>query len=88
MILTVTVPVPNEGKKLSQTFIFTLLCGASKDFMKALKAIIKPFEAPRRSVKKKKINLILILMQLSEMHGTGRVKYMGKTLVAVILLFL
>ena len=56
--------------------------------MKALKSIIKPFEAPQRSVKKKKINLILILMQLSEMHGTGRVKYMGKTLVAVILLFL
>ena len=26
-------------------------------------------------------------MQLSEMRGTGRVKYMGKTLIAVILLF-
>ena len=27
-----------------------LLCGASKGFMKALKALIKPFEAPQRSV--------------------------------------
>ena len=33
-------------------FIFTLLCGASKGFMKALTAFIKPFEAPQRSVKK------------------------------------
>ena len=32
-------------------FIFTLLCGASKGFMKALKVFIKPFEAPQRSVK-------------------------------------
>ena len=32
-------------------FIFTLLCGASKGFIKAFKALIKPFEAPQRSVK-------------------------------------
>ena len=31
-------------------FIFTL-CGASKSFMKAFNALIKPFEAPQRSVK-------------------------------------
>ena len=31
-------------------FISTLLCGASKGSMKALKAFIKPFEAPQRSV--------------------------------------
>ena len=36
----------------SQTFIFTLFCGASKGFMKALKAFIKPFEAPQRSENK------------------------------------
>ena len=29
------------------------LCGASKGFIKALKAFIKPFEAPQRSVKTK-----------------------------------
>ena len=45
------VPIPDKVKKLSQIFIFTLLCGASKGFMKALKAFIKPFEAPQRSVK-------------------------------------
>ena len=31
--------------------VFTLLCGASKGFMKAFKAFIKPFEAPQRNVK-------------------------------------
>ena len=31
--------------------MFTLLCGASKGFMKALKAFIKYFEEPQRSVK-------------------------------------
>ena len=40
--------------------------------MKALKAFIKPFEGPQRSVKKK-INLIFISIQLSEMHMTGEV---------------
>ena len=32
-------------------FFFLLLYGASKGFMKALKAFLKPFEAPQRSVK-------------------------------------
>ena len=31
--------------------IFTLLCGASKGSLKTFKAFIKPFEAPRKSVK-------------------------------------
>ena len=50
-ILTLPVPILDEEKKLSQIFIFTLLCGVSKDFMKALNAFAKPFEAPQRSVK-------------------------------------
>ena len=49
--LTFPVLILDEEKKLSYIFIFTLLCGASKGFMKALKAFIKPFEAPQRSVK-------------------------------------
>ena len=49
--LTLNVPIPNKVKRLSYIFIFTLLCGASKGFMKALSAFIKPFEAPQRSVK-------------------------------------
>ena len=40
-----------KRKKLSEIFIFTLLCGVSKGFKKALKAFIKPFETPQRSVK-------------------------------------
>ena len=39
--------------------------------MKAIKAFTKPFEAPQRSVKKKKNFFILI--QLSEVHRTGKV---------------
>ena len=45
------VSIPDEEKKLTQIFIFTLLWGASKGFMKAFKAFIKPFEATQRSVK-------------------------------------
>ena len=49
--LTIPVPIPEDERKLTQIFIFTLLCGASKDFMKALKVFQKPFEAPHRCVK-------------------------------------
>ena len=55
-ILTLSVPIPDEDKKLTYIFIFTLLCGASKGFMKALKALIKPFEARQRSVKNKNLS--------------------------------
>ena len=46
------------------------LCGVSKGFVKALKAFIKPFEAP---VQKQKFKLIFILIQLSEMHEGEKV---------------
>ena len=49
--LTLPVHIPNEEKKLTSIFIFTLLCGGSKGFMKAFKAFIKPFEASQRTVK-------------------------------------
>ena len=49
-ILTLPVPIPDEEKKLTWIFAFTLLCGASKGFIKAFKALIKPFEASQRSV--------------------------------------
>ena len=51
MLSTYPVPVPDKEKKLTSIFIFTLLCGASKGFIKVLKAFIKPFEVPQRSVK-------------------------------------
>ena len=35
----------NEKRKLTKSFIFKLLCRASKGFMKASKAFMKPFEA-------------------------------------------
>ena len=55
-ILTLRVPIPDEEKKFSYIFIFTLLCGPSVGFIKTLKAFIKPFdikpfEAPQWSMK-------------------------------------
>ena len=38
---------------------FTLLCGASKPFVKVLKAFIKSFEAPQESMKKKFFHVTL-----------------------------
>ena len=49
--VTLPVPIPGKRKKLTQIFIFTLLCDASKGFMKALKAFIKSFETLERSAK-------------------------------------
>ena len=39
LMLTLSAPVPDEEKKLTETVIFTLLCGASKGLMKAFKGI-------------------------------------------------
>ena len=50
--------------------MFTFICGASKGFMKAFNAFIKPFEAPQRSVK---IKIKLDFFSSSGI-GTGRVK--------------
>ena len=44
-------PDTGQREKLISIFIFSLLCGTSKGFMKASKAFIKPFETPQRSVK-------------------------------------
>ena len=43
--------IPDEEKKLNSAFIFTLLCGASKVFIKATKDFIKPLEAQQRCMK-------------------------------------
>ena len=64
--LTLPVPIPDKEKKLSWIFIFTL-SGASKGFTKAF---IKPFETRPQKVWKLKFDLIFILIQLAEMHGT------------------
>ena len=45
LLLIFNGPIPDKKKKLTKVFIFTLLFGASKGFMKAFKAFIKPFEA-------------------------------------------
>ena len=48
--LTLNVPVLDREKKLSEIFIFILLCGALKGLIKVLKAFIKPFKAPQKSL--------------------------------------
>ena len=52
--LTLNVPCISDSCieiKIKLNFYFTLLCGASKGFTKALKAFIKHFAAPKRSLK-------------------------------------
>ena len=49
--LTLSVPIPDEERKLTYIFVFALLCGASKGFMKVFKPFLKPFEEPQRSFK-------------------------------------
>ena len=46
ILLTLPVRMPDEERELTQVFIFTLLCDASKGLMKAPKDFIKLFEAP------------------------------------------
>ena len=53
-MLTLSAPLPHEERKLTYIFMFKLLGGTSKGFVKALKA------------------LIFNLIQLPEMHETGR----------------
>ena len=57
--------------KIKINLIFTVLCGASKGFMKALKTFIKYSGAPQRKVKSK----IEVRFFSSSRIGTGRVKY-------------
>ena len=42
--LTLPTPIPDKEKKLTQIFIFTLLSGASKGFMKALWCLKRFYE--------------------------------------------
>ena len=42
VMLTLPASILDEEKKLTKIFIFTLLCGASKGFMKAFTALLKP----------------------------------------------
>ena len=51
--LTFPTPISDEEKKLNRIFLFPLFWGASKGFMKALQAFIKPFEPRQRSAKRK-----------------------------------
>ena len=43
-MLTLPVPMPDKDNKLTSVFLWTLFCGASKGFMKALKAIPQRIE--------------------------------------------
>ena len=50
-MITLPVLIPDKERKNNlKILIFTLLCDASKGFMKAFEVSIKPFETPQRSV--------------------------------------
>ena len=71
--LTLNVPCISEScieiKIKLKIFISTFLCGASKGFLKALKAFIRPSEAPQRSVKIK----ITLFLFVRDWHRKGQV---------------
>ena len=73
------IPIPDEEKKIKLNIYFYTSLWCLKRFYEGLaskgfiKAFIKPFEAPQRSVKIK-FNSIFISIQLSEMNGSLRVK--------------
>ena len=71
--LTIPVPIPDEGKKLTQILIFTLLYGASKGFMKDFKVFMKPFAVSQRSVKIK--IQISFYFNASEMHRAEKINH-------------
>ena len=62
--------------KLTYIFIFTVLCGASKGFTKALNAFLKPLQAPQGSMKIK----IWVNFLTSSGIGTGKVNTLLKLL--------
>ena len=71
---------------LTSIFIFKLLCGASEGFMKALKALMKFFEAPQRSARIKfEVNAYFNTTS-SKSTGKGKRGSMGKLVMRNILL--
>ena len=69
--LTLPVLIPEEERKLTQSFIFILLCGASKDFMMALKAFMKPVEASQSVKIKIYINFYFNITLSDAWDGKG-----------------
>ena len=59
--------IPDDGRKLTQNFIFTFLCSVSKGLHKTFRGTTNKCE--------KKFKLIFILTELSEMHGPRRGVY-------------
>ena len=67
------VQIPDKERKLTKIFILFFLCGASKDFMKTLKAFIKSFETPKRNLKIKiEVNLCFKLIFRNARSGKGQ----------------
>ena len=63
-------------EEATEIFLFALFCGASKDFMKTLKAFLKPFEASQRRLKIKfKLIFILQLQIISDENLCSGVKF-------------
>ena len=59
-IITPPIPILDKDRKLTQFFIFKLLCGASKGFIKAFMA----FWDTTKKCENKNLTLIFTLIQL------------------------
>ena len=69
--LTLPVLIPDKERKLTYSFIFILLCGASKDFMTILKAFMKPVEAPQSVKIKIYVNFYFNITLSNAWDGKG-----------------
>ena len=73
--LTLLVPIPDEEKKIKLNFYFhTPLFWCLKRFYQGLKGLYKTFWGTTKKCDNKNLTLIFIWIQLSEMHGTLKVK--------------
>ena len=67
-------PSPGRREKIKLDFYFHTSLWCLERFYEGLKGLHKTFWGTTKKCEKKKINLIFISIQLSEMHWTGRVK--------------
>ena len=82
LCVCINPPSPNHGRreKTNLNFYFHFSFWCLKRFYEGLKGLHKTFSGTTKKCGNTKINLIFISIQISEMHGTGRVKRFVKDL--------
>ena len=77
-ILNPSHPNPGQREKIKLNFYFHTSLWWLKRFYEGLKGLHKILWGTTESCENKKFNLIFISIELSEMHGTGRVNVYSK----------